>query len=93
MTLPVFAVEHKSSSLIGKRKPPAKKLGAKKGLGGQKINKSFSEIELQAEQDEKMRQSRCTYSVCRKLTQKQASAHHESVMAILCSSCSRQRKD
>lgn len=45
------------SSLIGKRKPMAKKLGAKKGLGGQKINKSFSEIEQQAEQDEKMRQS------------------------------------
>ncbi len=30
---------------------------------------------------------------CRKLTQKQASAHRESVMAILYSSCSRQNKE
>lgn len=32
---------------------PAKKAGAKKGLGGQKINKSFSEIEQQAEEQQK----------------------------------------
>ncbi len=54
--IPKELVEVKPS-LIGKRKTPAKSgLGARKGLGGQKVTKSFSEIEAEAEQQKQAEQ-------------------------------------